>query len=118
MHGYARPGCVANRNSRWVWYGETNGSEALVAVPWHRHFRDEVIVLCLRWYLRFRLSYRDLVSIAADMGFGGSVNNSAAGDPLHGRVREPVGAVRTGGGSILAAGHVAPRRVYARRPVA
>jgi transposase, IS6 family len=25
-----------------------------------RHFRDEVIVLCLRWYLRYPLSYRDL----------------------------------------------------------
>jgi hypothetical protein len=25
-----------------------------------KHFRDEVIVLCLRWYLRYPLSYRDL----------------------------------------------------------
>ncbi len=25
-----------------------------------RHFADEVIVLCVRWYLRYSLSYRDL----------------------------------------------------------
>jgi transposase-like protein len=33
-----------------------------------RWFADEVIILCVRWYLRFRLSYRDLASIAAEMG--------------------------------------------------
>jgi transposase-like protein len=26
-----------------------------------RHFDREVIVLCVRWYLRFKLSFRDLV---------------------------------------------------------
>ena len=33
-----------------------------------RWFPDGVIILCVRWYLRFRLSYRDLSSIAAEMG--------------------------------------------------
>jgi transposase-like protein len=33
-----------------------------------RWFSDEVIILCVRWYLRFRLSYRDLASIAAELG--------------------------------------------------
>src|SRR3954462_8012857 len=34
-----------------------------------RHwFSDDVIILCVRWYLRFRLSYRDLASIAAELG--------------------------------------------------
>jgi transposase-like protein len=33
-----------------------------------RWFADEIIILCVRWYLRFRLSYRDLASIAAEMG--------------------------------------------------
>ena len=28
-----------------------------------RHFDREVIVLCARWYLRFKLSYRDLVEM-------------------------------------------------------
>ena len=26
-----------------------------------RHFDHEIIVLCVRWYLRFKLSFRDLV---------------------------------------------------------
>jgi transposase-like protein len=33
-----------------------------------RHFRDEIIVLCLRWYLRYPLSYRDLEEMMAERG--------------------------------------------------
>ena len=33
-----------------------------------RHFRDEVIVLCLRWYLRYPLSYRDLEEMMMERG--------------------------------------------------
>ena len=33
-----------------------------------RWFSDDVIIMCVRWYLRFRLSYRDLASIAAELG--------------------------------------------------
>ena len=29
-----------------------------------RHFDREIIVLCVRWYLRFKLSLRDLVEMA------------------------------------------------------
>ena len=32
------------------------------------HFDREVIVLCVRWYLRFKLSYRDLVEMMAERG--------------------------------------------------
>ena len=28
-----------------------------------RHFDREIIVLCVRWYLRFKLSFRDLVEM-------------------------------------------------------
>ncbi len=31
-----------------------------------RHFADEIIVLCVRWYLRFSLSYRDLEEMMAE----------------------------------------------------
>jgi transposase-like protein len=31
-----------------------------------RHFRSEVIVLCLRWYLRYPLSYRNLEEMMAE----------------------------------------------------
>ena len=33
-----------------------------------RHFRDEIIVLCLRWYLRYPLSYRDLEEMMVERG--------------------------------------------------
>src|SRR5947207_3745879 len=31
-----------------------------------RHFTDEIIVLCVRWYLRYSLSYRDLTEIMCE----------------------------------------------------
>jgi transposase-like protein len=31
-----------------------------------RHFDREVIILCVRWYLRYKLSFRDLVEMMAD----------------------------------------------------
>src|ERR671933_2768393 len=33
-----------------------------------RHFRDEIIVLCVRWYLRYPLSYRQLEEMMAERG--------------------------------------------------
>jgi len=30
-----------------------------------RWFEDEIIILCLRWYFRYKLSYRDLVEMMA-----------------------------------------------------
>ena len=33
-----------------------------------RHFQGEFIVLCLRWYLRYSLSYRDLEEMMAERG--------------------------------------------------
>ena len=31
-----------------------------------RHFQDEIIILCVRWYLRYSLSYRDLEELMAE----------------------------------------------------
>jgi transposase-like protein len=31
-----------------------------------RHFNAEIITLCVRWYVTYKLSYRDLVSIMAE----------------------------------------------------
>ena len=39
-----------------------------------RHFRSEVIVLCVRWYLRYPLSYRNLEEMMAERGL--SVDHS------------------------------------------
>jgi len=33
-----------------------------------RHFEQEIIVLCVRWYLRYKLSYRDLVEMMSERG--------------------------------------------------
>ena len=33
-----------------------------------RHFRDEIIVLCVRWYLRYPLSYRHLEEMMVERG--------------------------------------------------
>jgi transposase, IS6 family len=33
-----------------------------------RHFDPEIIVLCVRWYLRYKLSLRDLVEMMAERG--------------------------------------------------
>lgn len=33
-----------------------------------RHFDQEIVVLCVRWYLSFKLSYRDLVAIMGERG--------------------------------------------------
>ena len=33
-----------------------------------RHFDREIIILCVRWYLRFKISFRDLVEMMAERG--------------------------------------------------
>ena len=33
-----------------------------------RWFADDIIMTCVRWYLRFKLSYRDLAELARELG--------------------------------------------------
>ena len=33
-----------------------------------RHFDQEIIILCVRWYITFKLSFRDLVQMMAARG--------------------------------------------------
>ena len=33
-----------------------------------RHFEDVIIILCVRWYLRYSLSYRDLEEMMGERG--------------------------------------------------
>src|SRR5476651_1993964 len=42
--------------------------KGLEAVFDGRHFDREIIILCVRWYLRYKLSLRDLVEIMAERG--------------------------------------------------
>jgi transposase-like protein len=39
-----------------------------------RHFDDQIIILCVRWYLRYCLTYRDLEELMAERGL--SVDHS------------------------------------------
>ncbi len=34
----------------------------------YRHYEAEIVLLCIRWYLRYALSYRDLEEIMAERG--------------------------------------------------
>ncbi len=34
----------------------------------YKHFKSEIILLCVRWYLRYALTYRDLTEMMAEMG--------------------------------------------------
>jgi len=36
-----------------------------------RHFQAEIIVMCMRWYLRDSLSYRDVEELLAEPGTEG-----------------------------------------------
>jgi transposase-like protein len=42
--------------------------ESMEALFKGRHFEQEIIILCVRWYLRYKLSSRDLVEIMAERG--------------------------------------------------
>src|SRR6267143_6425691 len=55
----------------WVlsWLRSSMGKlEAVAELFEGRHFDREVIILCVRWYLRFKLSLRDLVEMMAERG--------------------------------------------------
>jgi transposase-like protein len=44
-----------------------------------RHVDREVIILCVRWYLRFKLSFRDLVEMMKERGRSMATPRSYAG---------------------------------------
>jgi transposase-like protein len=38
------------------------------AIYRRRRFEDEIVELCVRWYISYRLSLRDLLAIVAERG--------------------------------------------------
>ena len=56
---------VARVTNWWPVMSERKGLEELFD---GRHFDREIIVLCVRWYLRYKLSLRDLVEMMAERG--------------------------------------------------
>jgi hypothetical protein len=66
----------------WVlsWLRSSMGKLKAVAELFEgRHFDREVIILCVRWYLRFKLSLRDLVEMMAERGLSMAHPLSCAG---------------------------------------
>ena len=47
-----------------------------------RHFEDVIILLCVRWYLRYSLTYRDLEEIMAERGHPLTMSRSGVGSSV------------------------------------
>ena len=49
-----------------------------------RHLDRQIIILCVRWYLRYKLSLRDLVEMMAERGLvAGAYHDQASGKALY-----------------------------------
>ena len=44
-----------------------------------RHFEADIILVCVRWYLRYSLSYRDLEEMMRERGLQWTIPPSTAG---------------------------------------
>ena len=56
-----------------------------------RHYQSDIILLCVRWYLRYALSYRDLEEMMNERGLAvdhrkGQIEGVGKGD-IRGQVR-------------------------------
>ena len=68
-----------------------------------RHFEREVIVLCVRWYLRYKPSLRDLVEMMAERGLDlAHTTIMRWGATVCAGVREALESIRSGRELILA----------------
>jgi transposase-like protein len=76
-----------------------------------RHFDREIIVLCVRWYLRYKLSFRDLTEMMAERGLSlahapkevpvGHYDH-ALGEAFHARVRQTLESAGHGSRAVVA----------------
>ena len=67
-----------------------------------RWFDDQIIVLCVRWYVSYKLSYRDLVEMMADRGLSVSHTTVMRWRCGSARVRAEVASIREARGRLLA----------------
>ena len=66
-------GCRAGSGANAAPFGDDGSMPRFVPVEElfkGRHFDREIVVLCVRWYLSFKLSYRDLVAMRSERGIG------------------------------------------------
>lgn len=61
-----------------------------------RHFDQEIILLCVRWYVTYKLSYRDLAAMMLERGV------AVAPSTIRARVREALGSILSPGRLFLA----------------
>ena len=70
-----------------------------------RHFEQELIILCVRWYISYKLSYRDLTEMMAERGVAVAHTDVATVDAaLCARIRKTMEAVRASSRLLLAHG--------------
>jgi hypothetical protein len=67
-----------------------------------RHFDRQVIILCVRWYLSYKLSSRDLVEMMAERGLRLHTRRFFGGSAVRPRIREALEPVRTDSGRLVA----------------
>ena len=76
-----------------------------------RHFDRDVIILCVRWYLRYKLSLRDLVEMMAERGLSLAHapkevpvghEDPTLGAALYARVRQALEPFRNTCGTVVA----------------
>jgi hypothetical protein len=89
-----------DRAAGGVGIGKLTGVEQLFE---GRHFDREGIILCVRWYVRFKLSLRDLVE-SRTRPVAGSYDHCALGVAIRAGVREALEAVRPGGRPVMEGG--------------
>jgi hypothetical protein len=72
-----------------IWWSVMSKRKGLEALFDGRHFDREIIILCVRWYLRYKLSLRDLVEMMAERGLSLVHNHDyALGEALYAGVRQ------------------------------
>ena len=64
----------------------------------------EITELCVRWYISYRLSYRDLVEVVDRGVCCVADHHHEMGDPIRARVREALEPFRTTSRQIVACG--------------
>jgi transposase-like protein len=78
-------------------------SESVLDLFKGRHFDREVIVLCVRWYLSYKLSSRDLVEMMSERGIAlAHTTISALGATVCAGFSKAVESVRATGGRVRA----------------
>ena len=57
--------------------GDRHGSVvAAIRIVKGRHFDQEIIILCVRWYVTYKLSYRDLAAMMLERAIWGGADTS------------------------------------------